>query len=255
MPNDLSFLTEQPSEFLSKIAILREEKDELIELEAYYAVEAYDRFLFDACDIDFPPKLTNAVPKRQSEFLAGRILARAALERLHRAYVPIAIGEWGYPVWPRGISGSISHSHGKCACLVVADEAKLVGIDIEKVSTGASLEAILQEALNLEERQRVFEQTAFDAAVLATLIFSAKETVYKTLYPLVRTFFGFEAAVFNGIRGNNIASLSIAHSLHDAVPHGKEISIQFEIDGEFVKTWSILERDMQGSLSARPPAG
>lgn len=115
--------------------------------------------LFETYDIDVPRTLINAVPKRQIEFLAGRILSRAALERLHQPSASIAIGKWG--------SGSISHSYGKCVCLVVADEARLVGIDVEKVPTGASLEAILQEALDAGERDRVFQKTTFDAAILA----------------------------------------------------------------------------------------
>ncbi|MEX2694791.1 hypothetical protein [Rhizobium mongolense] len=85
--------------------------------------------LFETYDIDVPRTLINAVPKRQIKFLAGRILSRAALERLHQPSASIAIGKWG--------SGSISHSYGKCVCLVVADEARLVGIDVEKVPTGA----------------------------------------------------------------------------------------------------------------------
>lgn len=242
MPNPLSFLTEQSNGFLSRIDVVRERPDQLIELEAHYAVEAYDRSLFDVFGVDFPPKLINAVPKRLSEFLAGRVLARVALEILHHASAPIAIGDWGSPVWPAGVSGSISHSQGKCACLVIAGDAKLIGIDIEKIPTGASLQAILQEALNGEERDRILRQTTFDAATLATLVFSAKETLYKALFPVVLGFFGFDAAVFNGICGDNTLSLSIVHALHDAIPRNQEILIQFAIDGEFVRTWAILER-------------
>ncbi len=245
MRNPFSFLTEQSNGFLSKIAVVREKPDQLIELEAHYAIEAYDRSLFDVFGIDFPPKLINAVPKRLSEFLAGRILARAALERLQHAGAPITIGDWGSPVWPAGICGSISHSQGKCACLVIAGDDKLVGIDIERIPTGASLQAILQEALNAEERNRVLRQATFDAGTLATLIFSAEETLYKALHPVVLEFFGFDAAVFNGIYGDTVLSLSVVHALHAAIPLNQEILIQFAIDGEFVRTWAILER---GSL-------
>ncbi|SCW50097.1 4'-phosphopantetheinyl transferase superfamily protein [Rhizobium mongolense subsp. loessense] len=114
--------------------------------------------------------------------------------------------------------------------------------------TGAALEAILREALDAGERDRVFQQTTFDAAILATLIFSAKETLYKALYPVVLEFFGLDAAMFNGICGDNILSLSIVRSLHDSIPRDNEILIQFEIDGEFVRTWAILERDTLHSL-------
>ncbi|RWX81631.1 4'-phosphopantetheinyl transferase superfamily protein [Neorhizobium lilium] len=164
------------------------------------------------------------------------------MEILHHPSASIAIGEWGAPIWPSGVSGSISHSQGKCARLVVADDATLVGIDIEKVPAGASLQAILQEALNAEERDRIFRQTMFDAPILAALIFSAKETLYKALYPIVLEFLRFDAVVFNGIRGDETLSLSMVHALHDAIPRNQEILIQFEIGGEFVKTWAIIER-------------
>lgn len=238
----LSFLmTEQPGIFLSKITLLQE-GDELIELEAYYAIEAYRQLLFDIYGVSFPRKLIGAAPKRRSEFLAGRILARAAMERLHHGGAMVGIGEWGAPIWPAGISGSISHSQGKCACLVVANDTTLVGLDVEKLPTRASLQAIFCQALNAEERDRIFQQTVLDAAILATLIFSAKETIYKALYPVVMDFFGFDAVVFNGICGNNMLSLSVVHGLHGTIPLDQEIFVRFEVNGKFVRTWTILER-------------
>lgn len=242
MQKDIPYLQKQSGGFLNDMAVLSEKSNELIALEADYDVHAYMPVHFEKHGIDFPPTLINAVPKRQSEFLAGRILACAALAMLHHPRVSIGIGEWGSPIWPRGISGSISHSNGKCVCLVVSDEARLVGIDIEKVPIGASLEAILQEALNAEERTRIFQQTMMDAAVLATLIFSAKETIFKALHPIVLQFFGFDAAIFNGVHGDHTLSLSITHSLHPGIPQNKEILIDFEIDGEFVRTWTVLDR-------------
>ncbi len=230
--------------FLSAIAVFGMETDRLIALEADYKVEAYSPSLFVACDIDFPSRLAGAVAKRQGEFLAGRVLARAALECLRRGNVPIAIGDQGAPVWPIGISGSISHSHGKCVCLLVADENRLVGIDVEKVATGAALDAILKEALSAEERNRVLRQTRFDATLLATLIFSAKETIFKALHPVVRQFFGFDAAIFNGIGDDDRLRFSIVQSLDECMPKNAEIRIDFETGGGFARTWAILDRHM-----------
>lgn len=235
-------LQEQNDHFLSDVAILSEYPDRLVVLQAHYTVEAYNRALFDTFDIDFPMRLINAVPKRLSEFLAGRMLAQAALEKLHRPRASIAIGEQGAPLWPSGVSGSISHSHGKCACLVIAGSDMLVGLDVEKIADGAALDAILKEALSPEERARVLQQTTLDAATLATLIFSAKETIFKTFHPVVRQFFGFEAARFNGVCDETCLSFSIVQSLHPCIPENKEIVIQFEIVDGFVRTWAILDR-------------
>lgn len=249
----LSYLQADAGPFLSDVTVAGNEPYGLIALEAHYAVEAYNRSLFTAYDIDFPLRLTNAVPKRQGEFLAGRVLARAALDGLHRAYASIAIGDQGSPVWPSGISGSISHSHGKCICLVIADDHKLVGIDVEKLATGASVGAILKEALSPEERHRLVQQTTFDADVLATLIFSAKETIFKTLHPVVRQFFGFDAAVFNGIRDGNHLSFSIVYSLNECIPQNTEMLIDFKFDGEFATTWTIVDRKTLERLGSAAP--
>jgi len=242
MRRDFSYLEKQPGDFLNDMAVLSEKPGKLIALGAHYDVHAYMPAHFETYEIDFPRTLINAVPKRQGEFLAGRILACAALERLPHPRASIAIGEWGSPLWPKGITGSISHSNGKCVCLVVCDAARLVGIDIEKVPTAASLKAILQEALNAEERDRILQQTTMDAAVLATLTFSAKETIFKALHPVVLQFFGFDAAIFNGVHGGHTLSFSIAYALHPDIPQNKEILIDFEVDGEFVRTWTVLDR-------------
>jgi enterobactin synthetase component D len=54
--------------------------------------------------------LQRSVAKRQAEYLAGRVCARAALQRLDgRDYVP-GTHEDRSPVWPAGIHGSITHS-------------------------------------------------------------------------------------------------------------------------------------------------
>ncbi len=99
----LSYLQAHAGRFLSDIAVLSEQPNTLIALQVHYAISAYTRSLFETSDIDFPSTLINAVPKRQSEFLAGRALARAALNRLLAAGTSIAIGEQGSPVFRRGI--------------------------------------------------------------------------------------------------------------------------------------------------------
>ena len=65
-----------------------------------------------------PASIQRSVAKRQAEFLAGRLCARAALQQLdHLDCVP-AIGEDRAPVWPARISGSITHSTGHAAAIV-----------------------------------------------------------------------------------------------------------------------------------------
>ncbi|MGE1076349.1 hypothetical protein ACQJ22_27905, partial [Pseudomonas fragariae (ex Marin et al. 2024)] len=90
-------------------------------LEVQYHLPFYRMALFDRLDVAMPKLLAEAVPKRQAEFLAGRFLGQAALTLFGHDPQPIGIGNRREPVWPSGISGSISHSHGICVCMVTQE--------------------------------------------------------------------------------------------------------------------------------------
>ena len=93
-------------------------------------------------------QLANAGRKRKADHLAGRI---AAAHALPDHTVP-AIGPSGEPLWPQGISGSITHS-GTQAIAVVTQYPALIGIDCEtilpKTKPGKSKTASLIHRKNL----------------------------------------------------------------------------------------------------------
>lgn len=60
--------------------------------------------------VSLPFELTSAVAKRRSEFLAGRLCAAHGL--LSIGADPEVGRADNLPVWPNGISGSISHTDG-----------------------------------------------------------------------------------------------------------------------------------------------
>ncbi len=120
----------------------------------------------------------------------------------------------------------------------------LIGIDVEKIATSGSLEAIMKEALSASECNRLAHQTCLDHAILATTIFSAKETIFKALYPVVQDFFGFDAVSFNGIEDEDTLSFSMAQTLHPTIPIDTKMLIKFETDNEFTRTWTIVDRTM-----------
>lgn len=130
--------------------------------------------------------LARAVPKRQNEFAAGRAAARQALALLGRNPVPIPAGEDRAPIWPEGITGSISHGGTLCAAVLTA-QPDLLGIDIEPDTplTAGLLDRICTPA-------EIGAIAGPDQLGLAKLIFSAKEAAYKAQYPLTRTVFGFD---------------------------------------------------------------
>jgi 4'-phosphopantetheinyl transferase EntD len=134
--------------------------------------------------------IAHAIPKRRTEFAAGRSAARTALAELGREPCAIPQGPDRAPLWPAGLTGSIAHCDN-CCIAAVADGAHLrsLGIDIEPATQLASdLTAIICTKQELDWLDR-----HPDAGLAAKMIFSAKEAVYKAQYPLTRQIIGFDA--------------------------------------------------------------
>ena len=132
-----------------------------------------------------------AVPARRREFAQGRLCARRALADLGIRHFPLLPGKDRAPVWPPGVVGSLTHCGGTCAvALARADRIEGVGIDIE------SAEPLADELFRLvcvpAERARLETLPASTRGVLAKLLFSAKESVFKCFYPLTGVFLDFQ---------------------------------------------------------------
>ncbi|WP_353029289.1 4'-phosphopantetheinyl transferase superfamily protein [Mesorhizobium sp. M1004] len=112
----------------------------------------------------------------------------AAWQALGQLTTEIPIGPDRAPVWPKGSVGSITHARGHCACFAKGDPGWQAGVDIEAIASGHPLESILSMTANQRERALIARQTALPPDRLATLLFSAKETLFKGLYPVVRRF-------------------------------------------------------------------
>jgi 4'-phosphopantetheinyl transferase EntD len=134
--------------------------------------------------------VAKAIAKRAGEFAAGRLCARQALRSLGVEGFPLKMGEDRRPLWPPGIVGSTTHTHGFYG-VVAAREAQCrsIGVDAEVIGrVGRHLwpkicspgETIWLESLPEAEQLR-----------LGALIFSAKEAFYKCQYGLTRAWVGF----------------------------------------------------------------
>lgn len=129
-----------------------------------------------------------AVDKRVADFCAGRVAAAACLAALGAPPAPILQGTDRAPVWPDGLVGTITHSGGIALAAVGRASAwSGLGLDLEHVS-GVRRMAIAPRIADASERAWIGTDPARLAAV-----FSAKEAIYKAIYPRYRAFFGFEA--------------------------------------------------------------
>lgn len=123
-----------------------------------------------------------AVPKRKLEFARGRAAARAALSALGVRSQAIPAGPQRAPVWPEGYVGSITHCDGLIAA-VAADEAHLAAI---------GLDAEPARPLPPETRARVLHPAEMsEDPVMETVVFSAKESIHKAIFPLTGVWLDF----------------------------------------------------------------
>jgi 4'-phosphopantetheinyl transferase EntD len=124
--------------------------------------------------------VAGAVPRRRREFAAGRTHARSALAELGYPRCAIPAGPRREPLWPAGVVGSITHTATHCAAAVaLSSDLAALGIDIEDDEPLDSAVADLIAACG-------------DWGGWAPrLLFSAKESVFKALFPRLRLSIGF----------------------------------------------------------------
>lgn len=156
----------------------------------------FDPAWFDLLRIERPPAVARSVPKRQAEFLFGRLAAARALAHKGAAERGVGVGAQREPLWPAGWCGSLSHTRRFAMAVVGRDSAwRGLGVDVEQVVDAAQAEAIEHGVLNPGERQRLrLTGGALPEAQVQTLVFSAKECFYKAAYAQVGQRFGFDAA-------------------------------------------------------------
>ncbi|HEY6787753.1 MAG TPA: 4'-phosphopantetheinyl transferase superfamily protein [Trebonia sp.] len=139
--------------------------------------------------------MTRAMESRRREFATARACARAALARLGQPAVAMLPGPGGAPQWPAGVTGSITHCPGyRAAAVGLTRDAVSLGVDAEPNEALPDRGMLELIALN-EERVRLGELAAGMPGICwDRLLFSAKESVYKTWFPLTRSWLGFESA-------------------------------------------------------------
>jgi enterobactin synthetase component D len=232
-------LQEVPGGFLTGLRQFDSGFPDVTALRADYRADRFDQGLFDALGIYCPDALLTAGPKRRGEFLAGRMLARAALVLLGLPPVGIGIGAGGAPLWPAGVTGSISHSAGRCICLLRNDADSLLGADTEHCATGQARTAIKRLVLTDSERAMDPGPALPD---FPALVFSAKETLFKLLHPVVRRHFGFACAELPDLPCGGILRLRLTRDLHRSLAAGAEFPIRYATDASHVTTWAVAGR-------------
>lgn len=153
-----------------------------------------------------PEGFSRWAEKRQREFRAGRHFADQALapwferEALRERAIPR--DEDGVPLFPSGLSGSITHT-GRAttfAAAVVGPGDCPLGLDAELRSSWSSKlsDSILgvDEQSNLARRATTLSLQLKAPDEVGLLAFSAKEAFYKCVFPRTRIRLGFRDVEF-----------------------------------------------------------
>ena len=196
---------------------------------------------FRRSQIEPPPSVQRSVAKRQAEFLAGRLCARAALLQLQGLDCSPAIGEDRAPVWPSGICGSITHSTGHAAA-IVAQKAdwRGLGMDLENLLNAERAERLAGEILTPAELKRMAAGRREQRALTVTLTFSVKESLFKALYPIVQQRFYFEHAEVLEWTDRGQVRLRLLTDLSSEWRTGSELDAQFAVkEGQLLSLVSI----------------
>ncbi|MGE0859334.1 MAG: 4'-phosphopantetheinyl transferase [Gammaproteobacteria bacterium] len=136
--------------------------------------------------------IAKAALKRKREFATARVLAREAFGQ------HFAVRDFDFlnapdrsPLWPAGVTGSVSHSDTR-VWIAIADAALgTIGIDGE---SRAGLERKLWRLiLRTEEIEYIENLPSSIRERRALTMFSAKEALYKAQYPRSGRFMGFLA--------------------------------------------------------------
>ena len=183
-------------------------------------------------------KLVKAVYGRREEYIAGRACAKVAMDALGVSG-GVAFGDDRKPIWPSDIVGSITHSKKfAVASIGLSDEFLSIGIDCEVVMTKAKFDS-LSNHLATSEDLKLFNGQ--DDDITATIIFSAKEALFKLINPLCHKFFGFDHATLKVI-GDNFFEIELHSELAEVSKYNSIYRGYYKVHNNQVVTSLILKK-------------
>jgi enterobactin synthetase component D len=214
---------------------------------AGFAVVDHEAIIAELGELAVEGLPARAVPKRRAEFLAGRFAAGRALAGLGLAGLP-GRNEDGSPRWPAQVAGSITHGAGRAFCAVARTEhVRSLGIDVERVM-GPEAKAELRARICGDEEWALLTQSLrLPDHQLLTFAFSAKESLYKCLYPLMGRFMDFGAARVTAVEGSGQGShfsgeltLSLSVDWSEELRQGRQLRAQVAATAEQVQSAVLL---------------
>lgn len=182
----------------------------------------------------------NVSEKRRAQFILGRGAAHRAIEGLGGPNdCIIAKGAKGEPIWPAGYVGSISHTEG-AGLAVVGRASEFLGLGTDLELSSRKFDPKILSRIGLPAEGKWIKEQKDEVRLRTLLLFSAKESLYKALFPLVKKQIGFKD-VF--MRWDDEAQSFIATLLTDLNNEhraGDLILVQSVIQEPYLMTCAIV---------------
>jgi 4'-phosphopantetheinyl transferase EntD len=182
--------------------------------------------------------------RREREFAAGRRCAAGALFDAGARDLTVGASPDRSPRWPAGFVGSIAHSDSFVWAAVARDtDLRSLGIDSEPIFDESAMRDAAPIAVDVGEWRVA---GAADPAEHATLVFSAKESLYKCLYPCTRAFLEFADVQFESVDGTATEGrfvLCLRKDLSVAITRGMRFTGRYALERGHLHTAVELDRD------------
>ncbi len=184
-----------------------------------------------------------AVDRRRAEFATSRLLVREGLRELGISHSgPILPAPDRSPIWPAGVSGSITHTESYCA-VALARAPVWIGIDAElcgRVSDG------VWQRITTPAEQDVADAAGLAPRLIRALVFSAKEAIYKAQYPETTTFLDFAAVEVRRLAPESTeegtVQLRFTQAVGKLIANGETFVGRYATDGRVVMTAFVIAR-------------
>ncbi|MCH2270834.1 MAG: 4'-phosphopantetheinyl transferase superfamily protein [SAR324 cluster bacterium] len=175
--------------------------------------------------------------KRQAEFTLGRRCVHQALSKFKLESAPVLRNpETREPCWPESVRGSITHS-GKIAAAAVGWTKDISGIGIDLESFSREIDFNISRHVCVEtELIRLKSLPAEQAKRDLRIIFSAKESIFKCLFPISQTYLYFKDAKITINEDNAEFSFVLSKACSGITEVGFQHSGKFSIKDNMLLT-------------------
>ncbi|RZT99024.1 4'-phosphopantetheinyl transferase EntD [Advenella incenata] len=231
------------NKFIVEISIYR---NPILSVNVYgvlceFNIDYYSDKLFDDFRVVKPAIFYKLSVIRKAEFLAGRIAALCALKNIGIENFPIEIRKNRVPLWPQGIVGSISHTCNRAVSVVsLTSEIKNIGVDIENIMSIENASKVCSYIASRKEYELLMS-TNFSFELCSTILFSAKETLFKAIYPVANIFFDFvDVELCSVSSGENLLFLQLNRDINTFYESGMIFVIKFDVLENYVITFTQI---------------